>query len=390
MTRLDQLPLAGKRLLLRADLNVPLAGGEVVDDSRIRAALGGIRTALDAGASVILASHLGRPRGITPELSLRPVARRLSELLETPVDLAPDVAGERAAELAGALGAGQVLLLENLRFEPGETKNDPDFAERLAALADLYANDAFGAAHRAHASVAACPRLFARPAAGPLLLREVETLGRLLENPPRPFVAILGGAKISDKFPVVDSLLRHADRVLVGGAMQYTFFAARGLPAGASLMEADQIPRARRLLSSGDRLLLPLDHLVAAGPEAEEAREIRIGEDAPGRWMGLDIGAETTRVWREAIGSARTVVWNGPLGLFENPRFAGGTMRIAEAVATATDRGALTVIGGGDSLAAIRAAGAEDRVSHLSTGGGATLALLAGDPLPGVEALAHV
>ncbi len=390
MTRLEDLRLSGRRLLLRADLNVPLAHGASADDSRIRAAEAGIRMALEAGAAVVLASHLGRPKGPMPKLGLDPVAARLSELLGIPVALAPDVAGPRSAELAAALRPGEVLLLENLRFDPGETANDPDFASRLASLADAYANDAFGAVHRAHASVDACPRLFARPAAGPLLVRELETLGMLLDAPPRPFVVILGGAKVSDKFPVLDAMLHHADRVLVGGAMQYTFFAAQGLPVGDSLREPNQIRRARRLLASaGDRLLLPEDQVVAAAPGAGEASEIPLGREAPAPWMGLDIGSRTVSTWNEVIAGARTVVWNGPLGLFENPRFARGTIGIAEAVAAATDRGALTMVGGGDSLAAIRAAGAADRIGHLSTGGGATLAFLAGDPLPGVEALSH-
>ncbi len=392
-TRLSDLPLSGRRLLLRADLNVPLEGGQIADDSRIRAAEAGVRMALEAGASVALASHLGRPKGGATDpaaLGLAPVAARLSELLEIPLPLAPDVAGPGSRELAAALRPGEALLLENLRFDPGEARNDPDFARRLASLADEYANDAFGAAHRAHASVDACPKLFARPAAGPLLLREIETLGTLLDDPPRPFVAILGGAKISDKLPALDALLARADRVLVGGAMQYTFFAAQGLPVGNSLLEPEQIPWARQLLASaGDRLELPKDQITATDPGAKDAGELAVGRDAPPPWMGLDIGNATLAAWSEMIKDARTVVWNGPLGLFENPRFARGTIRIAEAVAAAADRGALTVVGGGDSLAAVRAAGVQDRIGHLSTGGGATLAFLAGDRLPGVEALAH-
>ena len=275
-TRLSDLPLSGRRLLLRADLNVPLEGGQIADDSRIRAAEAGVRMALEAGASVALASHLGRPKGGATDpaaLGLAPVAARLSELLEIPLPLAPDVAGPGSRELAAALRPGEALLLENLRFDPGEARNDPDFARRLASLADEYANDAFGAAHRAHASVDACPKLFARPAAGPLLLREIETLGTLLDDPPRPFVAILGGAKISDKLPALDALLARADRVLVGGAMQYTFFAAQGLPVGNSLLEPEQIPWARQLLASaGDRLELPKDQITATDPRREGRR----------------------------------------------------------------------------------------------------------------------
>ncbi len=381
---LEDLDLSGRRLLLRADLNVPLDGGRIADDSRIRAAEPGLRAALDAGASVVLASHLGRPKGVDPDLSLLPVAERLG------ARLAPDAGGPRSAELAAALRPGEVLLLENLRFDRGETSNDPRFARRLRGLADEYALDAFGAAHRAHASVDACARLFPRPAAGSLLRRELAALGRLLDDPPRPFVAILGGAKVSDKLPVLDALLRRADRVLVGGAMQYTFFAARGLPVGDSRLEPELIPRARDLLAAaGDGLMLPEDHRVAPATSAERADELAIGEDAPRPWMGLDVGGATVRRWTDVIAGARTVVWNGPLGLFENPCFARGTVAIAGAVARAHDRGALTVVGGGDSLAAIRAAGAEGRIGHLSTGGGATLAFLAGDRLPGVEALSR-
>ena len=385
---LADLDLRGRRLLLRADLNVPLAGGAVADDSRIRAALPAIRAARRAGAAVVVTSHLGRPRGAPdPALSLRPVAARLQELLEEPVRFQPEPIGPQAAA-PPRLGPGEVLLLENLRFHPGETGNDPAFAEALAACGDEYVNDAFGAAHRAHASVDACARRFPRAAAGPLLEAELEALGAVLGNPPRPFVAILGGAKVSDKLPVIRSLLGRADRVLIGGAMAYTFTAARGLATGRSLVEPDRIADAAALLADhADRLLLPSDHLTARSPDGDLSHASPIGEIGDDR-MGLDIGPASRAAFAAAIAEAATIVWNGPMGLFENPRFAEGTTAVARAVAEATRRGATSIVGGGDSLAAVRRAGVGGEISHLSTGGGASLAFLAEQPLPGVEALA--
>ncbi len=381
---LRELGLEGRQLLLRSDLNVPLAAGAVADDARIRAALPAIRLAHEKGASVVVASHLGRPQGTPdPALGLRPVASRLEALLGRPVRFAGS-----ASDAPRRLRPGETLLLENLRFHPGEVANDPAFAAALAAWGDEYANDAFGAAHRAHASVDACARHFPRAAAGPLLEREIETLGIVLADPPRPFVAVLGGAKVSDKLPVIRSLLPRADRILIGGAMAYTFFAAAGRPTGASLVEPDRIAEAADLLRDHPaRLLLPADHLTAAAPDADAVEELPTTRIAEGS-LGLDLGPRAREEFAAEIRSARTVVWNGPPGLFENARFAGGTLAVARAVAEATDRGATTIVGGGDSLAAVRLAGVGSRITHLSTGGGASLALLAGQPLVGVEALA--
>ena len=385
---LRDLDLRGRRLLLRADLNVPLGNGRVADDSRLRAALPAIRTAREQGAAVVVTSHLGRPRGEPdPALSLRPVAARLQELLGETVRFRPGVVGREDGETP-RLRAGDVVVLENLRFHPGETGNSPEFAARLAVYGDEYVNDAFGAAHRAHASVEACARRFPRAAAGPLMEAELAALGMALANPPRPFVAILGGAKVSGKLPVIRSLLSRADRVLIGGAMAYTFAAAQGLPTGRSLVEPDRIAEAAALLDAhADRLVLPVDHCTAPSMDGNSIRELPIGE-VSANWMGLDIGPASRAAFASHIAAAATIVWNGPLGLFENPRFAEGTTAVALAVAEATDRGATSIVGGGDSLAAVRRAGVSGRISYLSTGGGASLAFLAGIPLPGVEALA--
>ncbi len=385
---LTDLDLRGRQLLLRADLNAPLAGGRVADDSRLRASLPALQAARHRGASVVVTSHLGRPRGKPdPAFSLRPVAARLRELLEAPVRFQATPVGY--GEPPPRLVPGEVLLLENLRFHPGETGNAPEFAAALAACGDEYVNDAFGAAHRAHASVDTCARRFPRAAAGPLMEAELGALGLALDSPPRPFVAILGGAKVSDKLPVILSLLREADRVLIGGAMAYTFLAAQGLPTGRSLVEPDRTAEAERLLREHtDRLVLPTDHLTAPSPDRSPVREGPIGE-VQADWMGLDIGPVSRTTFAAAIAGAATIVWNGPMGLFENPRFAEGTKAVAVAVAEATRKGATSIVGGGDSLAAVRRAGVADRISHLSTGGGASLAFLAGRPLPGVEALTN-
>ncbi len=385
---LADLDLRGRRLLLRADLNAPLANGRVADDSRLRAALPAIRTARGMGAAVVVTSHLGRPGGEPdPALSLRPVAARLEELLGAAVGFKATPVGDPGGGLP-ELRPGDVLLLENLRFHPGETRNAPGFAAALAAYGDEYVNDAFGAAHRAHASVDACARRFPRAAAGPLLETELEALGLALGDPPRPFVAILGGAKVSDKLPVILSLLGRADRVLIGGAMTYTFTAAQGLPTGRSLVERDRITEAAKLLEEhADRLVLPTDHCTAPAPDAGPVRTLPIGE-IEAEWMGLDIGPESRAAFAAHLRDAATIVWNGPMGLFEDPRFAEGTTAVAHAVAEATGRGATSIVGGGDSLAAVRRAGLSSRISHLSTGGGASLAFLAEQPLPGVEALA--
>ncbi len=388
--RLADLDLHGRQLLLRTDLNTPLAGGEVSDDTRISAALPAIEAAHQAGAAVVLASHLGRPGGVPKEsLSLRPVARCLEELLGQPVRFRAEPVGASSDRAADRLAPGETLLLENLRFHPGETANRPDFAAALAAFGDEYANDAFGAAHRSHASVDACAQRFPRAAAGPLMETELRALGLALNDPPRPFVAILGGAKIAGKLPVIRSLLGHADRILIGGAMAYTFFAALGFPTGRSLVEPERVAEAAALLRAHrDRLLLPSDHLAAPGRNPGPVRELPV-DRIPEDWMGLDIGPSSRTLFAAAIVEAATVFWNGPMGLFEDSRFAGGTSAVARAVAEATGRGAATMVGGGDSLAALRRTGVGRRITHRSTGGGASLAFLAGQPLPGVEALTN-
>ncbi|MBI5018028.1 MAG: phosphoglycerate kinase [Deltaproteobacteria bacterium] len=388
---MDELPLQGNKVFVRVDFNVPLKNGVIQDDTRIRAALPTLRRILEVGGAVVLASHLGRPKGgPDPAFSLAPVAERLGELLGFSVFQAPEVVGPKAAELANALEPGEVLLLENVRFEPGETKNDPDLGGRLAALADLYVNDAFGAAHRAHASTAGMAAYF-RPdhkAAGYLLLRELEALRRVLESPEKPFAAVLGGAKVSDKIAVVENLLGKADRLLVGGGMAFTFLAAQGVEIGDSLLEADRIDVARETLGKaracGSEILLPLDHVIAREPA--EGAEVRTTEGTaiPKGWKGLDIGPRTRDAFANALADARTVVWNGPMGVFEVPAFAEGTFAVARAVAAAPG---FTVVGGGDSVSAVKKSGVADRIGHVSTGGGASLEFLEGKVLPGIAAL---
>jgi phosphoglycerate kinase len=391
------LDLAGARVLMRVDFNVPIKNGAIGDDTRIRASLPTIQYALDHGATVVLASHLGRPKGKpNSDLSLRPVAARLSDLLGRPVAFASDCIGAEAAELvdkARKAGGGAVLL-ENLRFHPEEEKNDPAFAAELASLADLYVDDAFGAAHRAHASVEAVTRVLPRAAAGLLMERELQYLGHALESPDRPFVAILGGAKVSDKLEVIENLVGKVDRLIIGGAMAYTFFKSRGLPVGRSLVEDDKLDEARRIeaeVRKGAprhvRLELPTDHVVADKLDAAAAHEVlKVGDPAIGDRLGLDIGPETISRYRAAIADAKTVVWNGPMGVFEIPAFAAGTRAVADAVASVKGT---TIIGGGDSIAAVNQAGVADRITHISTGGGASLEFLGGRTLPGVAALSE-
>jgi len=383
------LELHGKRVFLRVDFNVPIERGEVVEAWRIEAALPTIRYALERGARVILASHLGRPKGRRdPKYSLQPVARKLSELLGQEVPLAPDCIGAEVVALVDRLTDGSALLLENLRFHPGEEKNDPEFARQLALLADLYVNDAFGAAHRAHASTEGITRFVPRAAAGFLMERELEYLGRLLTQPEHPFVVVLGGAKVADKILVIENLLTRADAVLIGGAMAYTFLRAQGEDVGASRVESDQLELARKLMTeAGARsvaFLLPVDHVVLERIEGETTTRVVRTEEFPDGAIGMDIGPETIRLFASRIKGARTVFWNGPVGVFEQPPFDQGTLAIAQALAECPG---VTVVGGGDSLAAIRRSGVAERITHLSTGGGATLEFLAGIELPGVRAL---
>ena len=387
---ITDLALDGKRVLMRVDFNVPIKNGAMTDDTRIRASLPTIRYALDHGATVILCSHLGRPKGQrNPEYSLRPVAVRLSELLGRPVEFADDCIGPSASAAIDRAGANGVVLLENLRFHPEEEKNDPAFAQQLASLADVYVDDAFGSAHRAHASTEGVVRFVKDAAAGLLMAAELEHLGRVLHNPDRPLVAVLGGAKVSDKLEVIENLIPRVDALLVGGAMAYTFFKAQGLPVGRSLVEDDLLDAARdivqRAQSRGLRFELPSDHVVAEKIAADVPFELlAVGDPAIGQRMGLDIGPKTIETYRRVIGGAQTVVWNGPMGVFEIDVFAAGTMAVAKAVA---DVKGTTVIGGGDSIAAVAKAGVSDRITHISTGGGASLEFLAGRELPGVAAL---
>jgi phosphoglycerate kinase len=378
----------GKRVLVRVDFNVPLDHGAVADDTRIRAALPTIEELRRRGARLVLVSHLGRPKDREPEFSMRPVADRLAELTDAEVTLAPGVVGDEVRALAGAGGAGNVLLLENVRFEPGETKNSAALADALAELADAYVNDAFGAAHRAHASTEGVARRIPDHAAGRLLEREVTTLRRLLDDPERPLVTVLGGAKVSDKIAVIERFLEVADTILIGGAMCFPFLAAQGHTVGSSLCQAEDVELATQVLGSGDdhraSLELPIDLVLADRFAVDAQTQVLDGVDVPDGWMGVDIGPRTSAAYADAIARAATVFWNGPMGAFEMKPFAAGTRAVAEAIAAAPGQ---TVVGGGDSAAAMQVFGLADRVTHLSTGGGAALELIEGRSLPGVEAL---
>ncbi|HEV8532352.1 MAG TPA: phosphoglycerate kinase [Methylomirabilota bacterium] len=385
----DRVELAGKRVFLRVDFNVPLEDGRVGEDTRIRAALPTIELCLKAGAAVLLASHLGRPKGAPdPRYSLRPVATKLEELLGRPVPLLPDCVGPEVEAAAAALKPGEAVLIENLRFHAEEEANDPAFARRLASLADVYVNDAFAAAHRAHASTEGIARILHPAAAGLLMARELEALGRIFESPERPVMTVLGGAKVSDKLGLVEHLLARVDAVLIGGGMAYTFLAALGHNVGRSLLEPDRIEAARAILGRaralGVRVRLPVDLVVARGPDSVEGIRVVSVRDMPGDLMGLDIGPATVAQFTALLASAKTIVWNGPLGVFEKAPFSAGTLGIARAVAASA---AFSVMGGGDTVAAVHQAGMAEKIGYISTGGGAFLEFLEGRTLPGVAAL---
>jgi phosphoglycerate kinase len=390
---IDDLNLRGKRAFIRVDFNVPLKDGVVTDDTRIRESIPTLRLVIQKGGRLVIASHLGRPKGgPDPKLSLLPVAKKLEQLIGRTVRFSSDCVGPVPESKSKSLGEGDILLLENVRFHPQEEKNDEGFSKQLAALCDgIFICDAFGSAHRAHASVVGITRFVKQAAAGLLMEKELAYLGKAVTNPARPFVAILGGAKVSDKIEVVENLMKIADAMLIGGGMAYTFLKADGQPIGKSLVEDDKLDLARHLRAEAQEkkfaLLLPVDHIVGAEFKADTATQTVSVSATPDGWMGLDIGPKTIDTYRQKISSAQTIVWNGPMGVFEMPMFAKGTLEVARAVAAATTGGATSIVGGGDSVAAIHLCGVADKISHISTGGGASLEFLGGRKLPGVEAL---
>jgi phosphoglycerate kinase len=392
---IKDLDLRGKRVFIRVDFNVPLKDGVVTDDTRIRETLPTLKLAIEKGGRLVLASHLGRPKGgPDPKYSLKPVAKKLEELLGKPVAFAADCVGAEAEAKSKALKDGDVLVLENVRFHPEEEKNDEAFSKQLAALCDgVFVCDAFGSAHRAHASVVGITKFVKQSAAGLLMEKEIAYIGKAVSNPTRPFVAILGGAKVSDKIEVVENLMKIADVMLIGGGMAYTFLKAQGLPIGKSLVEQDKIELAKKILADAKQknftFLLPTDHVIAPEFKADAPSKIVDAGTTPDDQMGLDIGPKTIVAYAAEIAKAKTIVWNGPMGVFEMPAFAKGTLEIAKAVAAATTAGAISIIGGGDSVAAVHQCGLADKISHISTGGGASLEYLGGRKLPGVEALTN-
>jgi phosphoglycerate kinase len=392
---IDDLDLRGKRVFIRVDFNVPLKDGVVTDDTRIRESVPTLRMVIQKGGRLVIASHLGRPKGGPDrKYSLQQVAKKVEELVGRTVRFSSDCIGPIPESKSKSLADGDILLLENVRFHPEEEKNDETFSKQLAALCDgVFILDAFGSAHRAHASVVGITRFVKQAAAGLLMEKELAFLGKAVSNPDRPFVAIIGGAKVSDKIEVVENLMKIADAMLIGGGMAYTFLKADGHPIGKSLVEDDKLDLARRLRGEAQEkkfpLLLPVDHVIAAEFKADTATKTVSIHDTPDGWMGLDIGPKTIDAYKQKIASAKTIVWNGPMGVFEMPIFAKGTLEIARAVAKATDSGATSIIGGGDSVAAVHQSGVTEHISHISTGGGASLEFLGGRKLPGVEALTN-
>ena len=392
---IKDLELRGKRVFMRVDFNVPLQDGVVTDDTRIRETLPTLKLAVEKGGRLVLASHLGRPKGgPDPKYSTRPAAKKLQELLGKPVAFGSDCIGPGVEGQSKALRDGEVLVLENVRFHREEEKNDENFSKQLAALCDgLFVCDAFGSAHRAHASVVGITKFVEKSAAGLLMEKELAYLGKAVTNPARPFVAILGGAKVSDKIEVVENLMNIADSLLIGGGMAYTFLKSQGLPIGKSLVEDDKLGLAKKILAdakaTGRKLLLPVDHVTAPEFKADAPATTGDVKSTPDDQMGLDIGPKTGAAYAAEIAKAKTIVWNGPMGVFEMPAFAKGTLEVARAVAAATDAGATSIVGGGDSVAAVHQSGVAGRISHISTGGGASLEFLSGSKLPGVEALTN-